>query len=270
LAFLKSRLQRECVTDPQQMRVNEQRWLDYVPSYFPCHVSRDPGINAAYWNLHERPLSNAQGTIFAGDAPLRAFHFSGYDPANPNEISKYAPQRPRVLLSEEPILSSLCEEFRSALSAAGLERHRGIPFPFDTLPGGVPVDATLRAVYRAAVIDAEASTRALPPDGYDLAQRPQLLAWVAATYGAARIELPEWARSASPTPAPSGASQAWPSAPRTAANPRAEVSTPPMPNTEELVLNLARSSSAAFSNLNQRLSELERRMAQLAPVQLGS
>ena len=32
----------------------DQRWLDFVPSYFEHHVLRDPGVNVAQWNLHER------------------------------------------------------------------------------------------------------------------------------------------------------------------------------------------------------------------------
>jgi len=54
--FLMERLRRECIFDAKKMRFNEQRWLDFVPALFPHRVVKDPGIDVAYWNLHERPL----------------------------------------------------------------------------------------------------------------------------------------------------------------------------------------------------------------------
>ena len=57
LDFLKVRLRRECYTSISNMRVNEQRWLDFVPALFRHFVLRDPGVDAAPWNCHERPLT---------------------------------------------------------------------------------------------------------------------------------------------------------------------------------------------------------------------
>ena len=49
-----SRLRRDCLfCEPMGVHA-DQRWLDFVPSYFDHHVLRDPGINVAQWNLHER------------------------------------------------------------------------------------------------------------------------------------------------------------------------------------------------------------------------
>jgi len=104
MEFLISRLRRECKIAVDEMRVNEQRWLDLLPSYGPCHILRDPGVNAAYWNLHERPLRRVGGRILAGDAPLRAFHFSGYSPAQPDTLTTYVRDRGRILLSDHPVV----------------------------------------------------------------------------------------------------------------------------------------------------------------------
>lgn len=81
LEFLMTRLKRECIFDAKRMRFNEQRWLDFVPSLFPHRIVKDPGVDVAYWNLHERPLERQSDRWLAGGVPLRAFHFSSFEPA---------------------------------------------------------------------------------------------------------------------------------------------------------------------------------------------
>lgn len=277
LSFLKSRLARECVTDPARMRVFEQRWLDYLPSFFPCHILRDPGINAAYWNLHERPLTRVDGRIMAGSAPLRLLHLSGYDPLNPSTLTCYAPNRPRVVLASDPILSELCDQYRAALIGTGYERHRSIPLPFERLPGGIPVDANLRALYLADVLAADAKAGAFPPDGYDPAERAAFVAWAAAAYRGQGVAVPEWVSAAAavavaPTSATTTHGGPAPAAPPTtpaSASP-ARVSQPSPVPTEELVRRLAESSVAAIANLDERLSALEQTLARLSAVSVGS
>ncbi|HVB05068.1 MAG TPA: hypothetical protein VNF07_02335 [Acidimicrobiales bacterium] len=241
--FLESRLRRECYVDPARHRVSEQRWLDFAPSFFPLHVLRDTGVNVAYWNLHERPLTLRDGVIHAGEAPLRSYHFSGYDFANPGVLSRHAGPRARVTLAEQPIVAELCAGYREAILACGYESAQQIPVDFAELPGGIPVDPTLRAVFRAAVIGAEKQGLGYPPDPYDLAVRPLFQKWAELTYAAAKLPVPAWAlQEGVPAAAPSG---------------RGEV-------TEELLRRLASTSSAAIGNLDQRVAELERLLARLA------
>ena len=74
-----SRLARDCLNESEGMWV-DQRWTDWVPPYFEHVVLRDPSLNVAFWNLHERPLQDADGKPSVASVPLRHFHFSGFDP----------------------------------------------------------------------------------------------------------------------------------------------------------------------------------------------
>jgi hypothetical protein len=93
LDFWAQRLERDAVVAPEQQLFTDQRWVDCVPGLFGHHVARDPGLNVAYWNAWERPLSrDADATMRAAGEPLRFVHFSGYRPERP-----WLPDAPRAL-----------------------------------------------------------------------------------------------------------------------------------------------------------------------------
>ena len=75
------RLTTDAIVDLPNALFTDQRWIDWVPALFPHTILRDPGLNVAYWNLHERPLSPAaDGTVLADGSVLKFVHFSGFDP----------------------------------------------------------------------------------------------------------------------------------------------------------------------------------------------
>ncbi len=99
-------------------RFTDQRWMDQAPSFADVGVLRDPAVNVAYWNLHERTLAeDPDGTVTIDGTPLVLFHFSGYDPSTPWQLSKYIRRRPRVHLSDSPVLGRLCAAYRVDLLA---------------------------------------------------------------------------------------------------------------------------------------------------------
>jgi len=164
-AFLEwwaGRLRRHCLSDPANGMFVDQRWLDYVPGMFPHVIVRDPGCNVAYWNLHERKLEHSSNQVTVNGSPLRFFHFSGFDAAAPALLSRYQGPKPRVLLSEQPVVRELCERYARQLVAHG---HTALPEPygFSTLPDGAPIDRTMRRVFRDAVLEAEERRGPIPP-----------------------------------------------------------------------------------------------------------
>lgn len=168
IKFLKERLRRECFTNVPKMRVNEQRWLDFVPALFSHAVVKDPGIDVAPWNIHERPLSVRAGRYHAGEVPLRAFHFSGFDPRLPDVMSaRDYWDRPRVPMESEPALAQIYATYASRLFDAGFEMHQTIPFAFDTLADGNLIYAGLRGLYADRLMSAEKSRQVGPPDPFD-------------------------------------------------------------------------------------------------------
>ena len=153
LSWWHERLRIDAVVDFQNALFTDQRWIDWVPALFPHSISRDPGLNVAYWNLHERPLTReAGGRLLAADAPLRFFHFSGFDLANPWVLSRFTGDDPRVLVSGDPLLQELCLTYAALLTGAGHESQRSLPYGYAAVPDGPLLTPAVRRVYRDAVI----------------------------------------------------------------------------------------------------------------------
>ena len=201
--FLKERLRRECHTDVRGMRVNEQRWLDFVPALFDHAVVRDRGIDVAPWNLHERRLVRVDGRLYAGGVPLRAFHFSGFDPRVPSVLSaRDYWERPRVPMTDEPILIELCDDYRRALFDAGFEKAHRMPFAFDFLPDGRPIYSSLRNLYAAALRRDEAAGCGGPPDPFDPVATEAFSEWTTRAYRDAGLPVPVRLQNAGAAGAP--------------------------------------------------------------------
>src|SRR6202011_462567 len=127
--------------------------MDFAPGLVhDLHVLRDPGYNVAYWNLPTRAVRRAGEGYTADGGPLRFFHFSGYDPERPDELSRH---QNRIRLSEEPALRELCDSYRAALLAHGYGEASDWPYDYDRLPNGLAIDATARSVYRQALARGE-------------------------------------------------------------------------------------------------------------------
>ena len=142
-------LRRDCRMRPELGLFVDQRWIDLVPGFHErTHVLRLPSYNLAYWNLPTRTLA-ADGPGFSVDGlPLRFFHFSGYDPQSPRELSRH---QNRISLATDPVARRLCDDYRRELLAARAAAPDQRPYAYDTLPDGLPLDATMRELYRTAV-----------------------------------------------------------------------------------------------------------------------
>jgi glycosyltransferase involved in cell wall biosynthesis len=153
LKWWQERLAFDCISRPEAGLFTDQKWMDFVPSLFPHVIHRDPGCNAAYWNLHERPISIRDSRYFAGGSPLIFLHYSGFDPYHPHILSKYAGDNPRVLLSDEPTLRQLCDQYgervrRSEADVVAAE------YGWNRLGSGLEIDIVMRRLVRDAVMAA--------------------------------------------------------------------------------------------------------------------
>jgi glycosyltransferase involved in cell wall biosynthesis len=148
LEWWSERLREDCVVDPAGGHFVDQRWVDLVPGIWRgFHLLRDPGYNLAYWNLPARMLE-ADGDRFTVDGqPLRFFHFSGFDPLSPNELSRH---QNRIAVDKLPALSQICRTYANAVRLAGYEEARTWPYSWSTLPGGFELDTCSRRLYRRA------------------------------------------------------------------------------------------------------------------------
>lgn len=170
------RCRRDCLHAVPEGLFVDQRWVDLAAAYFGPHVLRDPGLNVAYWNHDERPVTAGPGGPIAGGAPLRFVHYSGYDPDVPHLLTKYHEGRPRVLLSESPALTALCRRYGERLRAEGWDTCRKLDYGRGRAANGMVLDGLMRRVYRQELLRRE---RTLEhdvgvadhlPDPYDTAE----------------------------------------------------------------------------------------------------
>jgi len=185
----RQRLRFDALVAPDTGLFTDQRWIDLAPGLFTTRVVDDPGVNVAYWNLQERPLSH-DGTLWrAGGAPLRMFHYSGFDPDQPHQVSVHQGAKPRILRSDSPELGELLDRYAQLVSTHDGD-HDGHdagddavdqPYRWGRLPNGITLNTTLRRQYRAALMDSELAVDGnsrRPPSPGDDDWLVDLVAWL--------------------------------------------------------------------------------------------
>jgi len=148
LDWWSNRLTANCVVDLPNAVFVDQRWMDLAPSYFDgVEILRDPALNVAYWNLHERELSLHAGQFHANGVPLVFFHFSGFHPRNNSTLSKH---QTRHTLKSNSALESLAAEYGAELLAGGYDEFSKIPNAFSILSNNVQLGRLTQFVVRRA------------------------------------------------------------------------------------------------------------------------
>ncbi len=149
LTWWSERLESHCLNEPEVGRFVDQRWIDLAPGLWPgIDVLRDPEYNIAYWNLPTRSLEDDDTGGYRVDGrPLRFFHFSGFDPRRPTELSKH---QNRIDVAADPVLTRICRQYASELFDHGFKQAIGWPYGWDAMPNGIKLDREVRRVFRKA------------------------------------------------------------------------------------------------------------------------
>lgn len=143
--FLRS-LAEQLLRDPDATKA----LLDTAPALVSHTVLRDATIGLSVWNAGQRELTrNEAGALTVVGNPLRTVHFAGFDPQRPWLLSARFAERPRVLLSEHPMLADLCTTYRAELVQRGHSMHL-VRYGFGQLSDGTALPDELRADYREA------------------------------------------------------------------------------------------------------------------------
>jgi len=124
----------------------DQKWMNLAPGMFEqVKILRHPGCNMAYWNLHERTLSqDGENYSVNGWAQLCFFHFSGVVLDDPNMLSK---NTNRYTLSDLPDLAALFREYKAAVLANKDAVREGVAYGFDRLTDGTAITRLARRIY---------------------------------------------------------------------------------------------------------------------------
>lgn len=116
MRWWESRLHDECAWDVVRGRHYEQRWLDLIPATFDdVAILRGPGLNVGHWNIADRQFTGGPGHLRANGEDIAVLRFSGFQPGEPDVVTRYAPDR----LAEglPPALDTHLRAFREELLA---------------------------------------------------------------------------------------------------------------------------------------------------------
>lgn len=142
------------------------RFLDGAPALVDHHVIRDPGVGLSVWNAAQRIVAGGNGHHTVDGVPLRSVHFEGFQPQRPWLLSAAYADRPRILLSEHPVIAALCAGYRNALVEAGHPTQE--PHPFDTV-SGTTLPTALRTEYLRVWRDMVGSGSEVPASPFEQA-----------------------------------------------------------------------------------------------------
>lgn len=146
LKWWEEKLYDQCVVDLAEGLFVDQRWIDLVPGLFEgVNIIRDPGYNVAYWNLSHRNLTTDRGQLKVNGSPLAFFHFSGYDPANENNLSRH---QNRFTVQDLSIAAqSLLRTYGRDLISAGFLGCQNWPYTFATFRNGINIPDLCRPIH---------------------------------------------------------------------------------------------------------------------------
>ncbi len=148
LGWWENRLRTGSRLAPSRAMVFDQRWADLMPGLSGAVGAwRDPGVDFGYWRATTHRVERAGDRLLVDGHPLRCVHFTGFDPAHPNRLSRY---ETREALDHSPVLKELCAEFADRLDAHGHAETNAWPYGFTSTASGVPLTPELRLMWDRA------------------------------------------------------------------------------------------------------------------------
>jgi glycosyltransferase involved in cell wall biosynthesis len=148
LAWWARRLQCDCINDQYAGIFVDQKFMDLVPGFGDnVRISRDPTLNVAYWNLHQRALSFQNESWNVDGRPLGFYHFSGFEPDKMNRLSKHTKAFRDKAIS--PALFRLLEQYAALLRANNDGRISAGLYAYGRFASGTPIPPIVRKMFRA-------------------------------------------------------------------------------------------------------------------------
>jgi hypothetical protein len=146
LEWWQERLKDNCRIDIPRALFVDQKWMDLVPGLFSSTtILRDDTYDVAYWNLHSRQLSHVDTHFLINGRELSFFHFSGYNPATPRELSKH---QNRLSVVDGSALATLLDIYAEELRANGYLQLRDLEYGYAKFDNGVEISPLHRRLYQ--------------------------------------------------------------------------------------------------------------------------
>ena len=139
------RVKNNCIADPYAGVLYDQRWLDLAIGLFPfIYIERHPGINVAYWNLHEKNMTNQDDVVMVDDKhPLCIFHFSGI---SEDRLTKY--QEEAAFAGSDTVLHELVSEYRNDIREMKNYYGEQQAYSYSTFNDGSVISPVMREIIR--------------------------------------------------------------------------------------------------------------------------
>lgn len=150
IAWWGRQLRTQGLADVSAGLFTDQKWVDFVPAFSAAtFIIREPGYNVAYWNLHERNLTRADGVwritfIDGSRSDLVFFHFSGYA-ASTDQLSKH---ETRYRNKPPGDTLHILRQYSERLTASGHLMLRDGSIAEPRFENGIAWDPICRVLYR--------------------------------------------------------------------------------------------------------------------------
>ncbi len=142
LKWWQDRLRRHCLIDLKEGLFTDQKWMDLSLGFMDnIRILRDPGLNVAHWNIHERGLDKTESQYTVRGSPLRFFHFSGFSILHPQTLSRH---RNDTATGSNHIITELLYIYRLLLLEQGEEEYLEREYVFEKWENGIPIPQIMR------------------------------------------------------------------------------------------------------------------------------
>ncbi|NUQ81810.1 MAG: glycosyl transferase [Bacteroidetes bacterium] len=123
LTWWAERMVDHCKIDLVNGFFTDQLYMNLAPLFFNgVRIEKHPGVNLAFWNLHQNRLSFHGQQIRVNETfPLIHYHFSGFVMDGGEKVSKGST---RFRISDNPVLVKLFADYREKLIANGWSTYR--------------------------------------------------------------------------------------------------------------------------------------------------
>lgn len=141
------RCRLECFYEPQLGLGVDQKWIDLAFAFFDdMGLLKDPGLNVAFWNLHERQLSHTDaGWRVNGGTTLGFVHFSSFVDADEQAV---ADKQTRYAVGSRPDFSQAGKVYRDYLQRGrALVKVADSRYSYGQFDNGATVSPALRRFY---------------------------------------------------------------------------------------------------------------------------
>lgn len=148
IEWWKVKLKDQCFADKEDGLHVDQKWMDFLPALFgeKVLILRHPGINLAFWNMHERVFVDNGKEYTVDGAPLVIFHFSGLDPLNYQEIAR---KQTKFNLTNLPQYTRLFKEYVTELKSNQFNYLSTLIYRYNKFDNQVHILKYQRRLYRS-------------------------------------------------------------------------------------------------------------------------